>query len=262
MTTPEQISEDDLNAYADGALDTVARARVEAWLTTHPDDADRVASWRKQSADLHAEFDQVLDEPLPEAMQAALARGSADPGRWAGWMRAAAAVVLFVAGAATGWGIRGELRGTQTTQTMAAGFVHQAVGAHVVFTAEGRHAVEARADTEEQHLISWLSKRLGQPIKPPPLSEMGFQLYGGRLVADAGGPAAQFMYQDSQKRRVTLYVRHTRRAGINGKTAFRFASERGVSAFYWIDSPMSYALIGRMKREDLLKLARIVYQNL
>ncbi len=36
----------------------------------------------------------------------------------------------------------------------------------------------------------------------------------------------------------------------------------GVAAFYWIDSPLSYALIGRMERDELLKLARIVYDNL
>lgn len=259
MTTPEQISEDDLHAYADGALDEAARARVEAWLEQHPDDAARVAAWLRQTTGLHAAFDDVLDEALPEAMQAALESGGAGNNRWAGWMRAAAAVVLFVAGAATGWGLRGGLDGLGGPEDMTAGFVRQAVGAHVVFTAEGRHAVEARADTEERHLIGWLSKRLGQPIKPPPLSEAGFRLYGGRLVADAGGPAAQFMYQDKQKRRVTLYVR---RGGTGGKTAFRFVSERGVAAFYWIDSPLSYALIGTMKREELLRLARIVYGNL
>ncbi|MHA1107871.1 MAG: anti-sigma factor family protein [Alphaproteobacteria bacterium] len=255
MTSPDRISEDDLHAYADGVLDEAARAEIEAWLAQHPDDAARIASWRQQEAGLHAAYDGVLDEPLPASMQATLDDGK-QRGRRAGWMRAAAAIVLFAAGAATGWGLRG---GAGGPEDMSAGFVRQAVGAHVVFTAERRHAVEARADTEERHLIRWLSKRLGQPIKPPPLSSVGFQLYGGRLVSDAGGPAAQFMYQDKAKRRVTLYVR---RGGDGGRTAFRFATERGVAAFYWIDSPLSYALIGRMEREELLKLARIVYDNL
>ena len=255
MTSAGKISQDDFHAYVDGALDAHAQGEVEAWLALHPDDAARVAAWQRQSAELHAIFDGVGDEKLPAAMQAALDRDRRRVGR-AGWIRAAAAVVLFVAGGATGWALRG---GLEPGESVAAGFVRQAVGAHVVFVAEGRHAVEARADKEERHLIRWLSKRLGQPIKPPPLSAVGFQLHGGRLVADAGGPAAQFMYQDKQKRRVTLYVR---RGGGDGKTAFRFVTERGVAAFYWIDSPLSYALIGRMERDELLKLARIVYDNL
>ena len=253
MTPPATIGEDDLHAYVDSALDEAARGAVEAWLAQHPDDAGRVAAWQRQTADLHGIFDGVRDEPLPAAMRAALDRDRRGAGR-AGWLRAAAALLLFVAGGAAGWGLRGGLEPGD-----GAAFVRQAVGAHVVFAAEGRHAVEARADTEERHLIRWLSKRLGQPIKPPPLSAVGFQLYGGRLVADAGGPAAQFMYQDEDKRRVTLYVR---RGGAAGKTAFRFVTERGVAAFYWIDSPLSYALIGKMERDELLKLARIVYDNL
>ena len=255
MTPPATISEDDLHAFVDGALDAVARSEVEAWLAEHPDDGARVAAWRRQSAEMHTLFDGIRDEALPAAMQAALDGNRRSAGR-AGWLRAAAAVVLFVAGGAAGWGLRG---GLEPGESVTASFVRQAVGAHVVFTAERRHAVEARADKEERHLIRWLSKRLGQPIKPPPLSAVGFQLYGGRLVADAGGPAAQFMYQDRKKRRVTLYVR---RGGGDGKTAFRFVTERGVAAFYWIDSPLSYALIGRMERDELLKLARIVYDNL
>jgi len=133
------------------------------------------------------------------------------------------------------------------------------VKAHMVFTAERRHAVEARADTEEKHLIRWLSKRLGQPVRPPPLADLGFRLIGGRLVADAAGPAAQYMYEDGAKRRLTLYVRRESEAR---NAAFRFASEGGLSAFYWIDSPLSYVVIGRMEREELLKLARMVYGKL
>ena len=108
-------------------------------------------------------------------------------------------------------------------------------------------------------LIRWLSKRLGQPVKPPPLADLGFRLIGGRLVADAAGPAAQYMYQDKSKRRVTLYVRRENEAR---NVAFRFASEGGLSAFYWSDSTLSYAVIGQMEREELLKLARMVYGKL
>jgi anti-sigma factor RsiW len=129
----------------------------------------------------------------------------------------------------------------------------------VVYTPERRHPVEVWADKEEAHLVQWLSRRLGHTVNPPPLSQAGFRLVGGRLVADDGGPAAQYMYEDARNRRVTLYVR---RASDEGKTAFRFAEDRKVAAFYWIDGPLAYALIGGMPRDELLALARAVHRGL
>ena len=82
---------------------------------------------------------------------------------------------------------------------------------------------------------------------------------GGRLVADEGAPAAQFMYEDKAKRRVTLYTRRTR---DDGDPAFRFEGRDGISAFYWIGGPLAFALLGEMKREELLKLATTVSKQL
>jgi anti-sigma factor RsiW len=67
------------------------------------------------------------------------------------------------------------------------------------------------------------------------------------------------MYQDAGGRRITLYIR---RSADRGTTAFRFAEEHKLSAFYWIDGPLAYAIVGEMPRDDLLKLARVVYDEL
>jgi anti-sigma factor RsiW len=67
------------------------------------------------------------------------------------------------------------------------------------------------------------------------------------------------MYQDKDKKRLTLYVRSARDAE---GTAFRIASERGVSAFYWIDRTYAYALVGQIDRERLVPLGELVYQHL
>lgn len=246
------IGDDDLHAYVDGALDGISHADVEGWLATHPADRAKVDAWMAQKDGLHALYDGLLDEPLPAAMAARLAAAPRRD-RWSWWKQAAAAVVLVAVGFAAGWSLHGVAADGAARRT---NFVRQAVGAHVVFTGENRHAVEVRADDEERHLVGWLSKRLGHKVQPPPLSQAGFKLVGGRLVADRGGPAAQFMYEDAAKRRVTLYVR---RGGEGTNTAFRYVSEDGVAAFYWMDRALSYALIARMKREELLKLADIVY---
>ena len=81
---------------------------------------------------------------------------------------------------------------------------------------------------------AWLSKRLGTPSSVPHLSETGYELVGGRLLPGNSGPAAQFMYQDARGQRLTLYVRTD--GGGSRETAFRYAREnnyRGVLLGRW-----------------------------
>ena len=248
------IGDADLHAYVDDELDLARRAEVETWLTDHVDDGAKVEAWKGQMAALHAHFDGVLDEPLPAPLQSAVGRDQV--GRPAPvWMRIAAAVALFAAGAASGWGVK-DWHGNG--DAAAVRFVQRAMGAHVVYLPEVRHAVEVKA-AEEKHLVAWLSKRLGHAVRAPGLTEAGFELVGGRMLPDAGLPAAQFMYEDGGGRRVMLYVRSGR---LDKDTAFRFVSEGGVGAFYWIDGPLGYALTGKVPRPGLLRLARLVYDQL
>jgi len=253
MNTPKPIEESDLHAYVDGALDEAAGAEVEAWLAAHPEDAARVHAYKLQNTQLHRIFDGVLDEPLPAALTApAAGRAARSPPLW---MRIAAAVALLFIGGAAGWGLHG-MQGGRTAA--GAQLVRQAVGAHLLYVSEVRHPVEVGAD-QETHLVAWLSKRLGHALKAPKLTTAGYQLVGGRLLPDEGAPAAQFMYEDTNGRRVTVYVR-TNRQGFD--TAFRFVGDNAASAFYWTDGPFAYAMIGDMPRDDLLGLARAVYEDL
>jgi len=254
MSTPKTVDQTSLHAFVDGELDETARAEVEAWLAGHPEDAARVGAYRGQNAGLHGLFDAVLDEPVPERLRhAAIARPARAP--WPAWARIAAAVVLLFAGGLSGWGLRDFQAGNDG---VAKSFVEHAVGAHLVYASEVRHPVEVAAD-EEAHLVAWLSKRLGQPLRAPSLLAAGYRLVGGRLLPEDGRPAAQLMYENTAGNRLTVYVR----AGRKGSdTAFRFVSEHGVSAFYWIDLPFSCALVGPVPREDLLPIARAVYEQL
>ncbi|HJO69621.1 MAG TPA: anti-sigma factor [Rhodospirillales bacterium] len=252
--TPTPFDDETLGAFVDGELAEPERAEVQVWLAENEDAAADVEAWRAQKQALHAGFDSVLDEALPDAIVALVHRrrvGFSLPG----WLAAAASVALFVAGAAAGWVVH-DVRGTD--EANADDLVRRAVGAHVVYVPEVRHPVEV-ASSEEAHLVAWLSKRLGQAVRVPDLASAGFQLVGGRLLPHAGAPAAQFMYENAGGDRVTLYIR-TGRAGRD--TAFRFASESGVSAFYWIDGPMGYAVSAKMPRQGLLEIARMVYEGL
>jgi len=248
---PRAVDETMLHAYVDNELAPDDRQRVVAWLAEHPDDAASVAAWQHQADELHALFDPVLEEPIPERLNTLL---TAPARHWLPAWRAAAALALFAAGLGSGWLLRTEHMESEAASPL----MNAAIGAHRVFTPEVRHPVEVVA-AEEAHLVSWLSKKLGHRLRAPKLGDAGFRLVGGRLLADRGRPAAQFMYEDASGLRLTLYVRQM---VSDEETAFRYAEHEGISAFYWVDDKLGYALAGALPRERLLPITRIVYDQL
>ncbi|MDD9906655.1 MAG: anti-sigma factor [Rhodospirillaceae bacterium] len=250
MTPPAPVTEQELHAYVDGALDAETRARVEAWLAENPGDAAKVAAYTAQNEALHQAFDPILNESVPSALATRSTPTTA--ARRPAWMQIAAAIVLLIVGGAVGWLLRDQ---AETGQLAVA---DNAISAHSIYIKERRHAVEVEAK-QEKHLVKWLSKRLGQTIKTPDLLPMGYRLVGGRLLPDDGKPAAQFMYENEAKERLTVYVR---RNIESRETAFQFVSDKGVSAFYWIDADFAYALVGKMNRDGLQEAAKIIHRDL
>lgn len=250
------VSEADLQAYVDDRLPPERRADVEAHLALHADDAAKVAAWQQQAEDLRAHFAGGMDEENVSPALAALfaAQREHSFGRTA--MRIAALLVVAVLGVGAGWYGRGL---TPSTAGVAA-LPQEAARAHLVYSREVLHPVEVPA-REEQHLVAWLSKRLGTALKVPSLTGQGYALVGGRLLPASSGnhTAAQFMYENRQGQRLTLYVR----SGEGEEdTSFRFAGEGSAAAFYWIDGGFGYALTGESGREALLPAARVVYEQL
>jgi anti-sigma factor RsiW len=243
----KSVTEAELHAYVDGALSEAARTDIEGWLVSHPEDADRLRAYAEQNAVLRSLYNPVLDEPVPAALLAV--RSSA-------WRSYAAAAGIFALGLGLGWMVRGMFLTPQMVQVSLA---RQAASAHVVYSPEVRHPVEVKAD-EEEHLVRWLSKRLGTTLKAPKLAQLGYELVGGRLLSGTQGPVAHFMYQDARGQRLTLYV--SRQRGERSDTAFRFSQEDRVSVFYWVDGDFGYALSGEVRREQLLGVADVVYKQL
>ena len=251
MNVNAPISEDDLHAYVDGALEDDRRREIEAYLAEHEDAANTVRDYSQQNAAFHRLYDATLDEPIPLGM--ASYRGS----QWQATLaRAAAAIVLIIIGGAGGWW------GHDIVQSGAAARIAiaaQAVTAHAVFTPEVRHPVEVGA-AEEAHLVKWLSKRVGAELHAPSLINIGYNLVGGRLVTSADAPAAYFMYENKPGNRITLYVRA--RGESEPTTAFRYMIRENVGVFYWMSDSLGYAVAGELTRDQLLKIAKIVYKQL
>lgn len=242
----DDVTEEDLHAYVDGALQPERQRRVKAYLGTHPEAAARVAAWQRQKGALHAAFDPVLDEPIPPRLQDIRA-----PRPW----RHAAALAWLALGVVVGW----MARGSGPAPPAVADLVREAAVAHVVYSPEVLHPVEVYAD-QQSHLVKWLSKRLGAPIRVPDLAAAGYQLVGGRLLPSHEGAAAQLMYQDAAGHRLTLYLRSQVPGAAD--TAFRYEEREGVGVFCWVDGPFGYALTGVSDRKRLLGVAKLVYDQL
>lgn len=277
MSAHTPVTEAELHAAADGQLTPERQREVEAWLAQRPEEAARVESYRAQKRALHALFDPVGSEAVPERLLRA-ARAPA-PGRRR-WRQIAAGLVIGLVGAGLGWSLRGAMPGDPSPARAAAGppdagFARRAAIAHAVYAPDQRRPVEVDAAQEDQ-LVAWLSRRMGAPMKPPRLQSVGYSLEGGRLLPGGRGPVAQFMYRNAAGRRLTLYVSDeeagaaparpadaadAQPAGTAG-TAFRFVREGDVNVFYWIDGPFGYAIAAEADREALSSVSSEVHRQL
>jgi anti-sigma factor RsiW len=244
-----RLNEEQLQAWLDDELPPEQRAEVDAYLAAEPENAARLAAYRRNDASLRARFDPVLQEPVPARFSRRRPYGRG--------LKLAAALAWFVIGGIAGWYVH-EFNRADKPSGMPV-WAHRAAVAHAVYAPEVRHPVEVTAD-QEAHLVAWLSKRLGASLKVPHLESAGYGLVGGRLLPGDQGAVAQFMYQDAKGQRLTLYVRTNMEH--NKESAFRFAQEGNVRVFYWIDRRLGYALSGEISKEDLLRVATAVHQQL
>lgn len=252
--TGRKFGDADLNAYLDGEMPVEEKSDFEAWLKENPAERQRLAAFEADIHRLRETLDPVLREPLPEDLMAALE----SKGNWrtrTPWWRVAAAIAIFAAGGAAGW-VSAQLGGPSAPAGEST--AERALDAHLVYVSEVLHPVEVGAD-QKTHLVRWLSKRLGYPLRAPELATAGFNLVGGRLLPGGASAAAQFMYEDQMGERVTLYVAVN---PASAKTAFRLAKRGETETFYWLDGPLGYALAGDIGEERLLALAHIVYGQL
>lgn len=250
MSKPK-IDEWALHAFVDGEVSEDQRAEIEAYLASDAEAAAKVEAWRAQTRAMQQAFAGVAEEPLPASLLAAARSGG-------GWRRQpfaaiAAALALLLLGGAGGW-----FMGHDTAGVAAFSVADRAIVAHEVYAPEVRHPVEVAA-SEKDHLEAWLSKRVGVDFKTPDLSAQGYTLLGGRLLAGDGRPAAQLMYEDAHKSRLTVFIAFN--TGPE-ETAVRIEEKGALVACYWLDGQFAVAVAGEMPPDDMMKLAQSVYDQL
>lgn len=250
MTDPKiPVTEDELHAYVDNELPAERRGDVEAWLAARPEDAARVQSWRAMAEMLHARYDSVLDEPVPQRLE--LERLSAPPRRWV-LGAVAAALVAFIAGGSAGWIAHGAAAAPSAFQSITG----EALDAHRLYVVEVRHPVEVPGD-ERTHLQQWLTRRCGWKVYAPELDSAGLKLVGGRLLPGPAGAASFLMYEGPSGERYTVYAA---KAPVE-TTQMRYASQGRDSALFWADRGVGFVVSGSGDRDRLTQIAKLVYEQ-
>ncbi|MBB2486135.1 anti-sigma factor [Mitsuaria sp. WAJ17] len=303
---PDEAS---LHALVDGELTSDEAQALRRQLQDWPELAAKVQDWQAQREALQALHADELQQPVPARLLDAWRQAAAQPGRptddattsghgaatsgaagaadalpwWAHrqaamWLLMGSVAVSGAAGTALGWHWGQHEAGAASPSQAALQpsttppFVRDAAIAHAVYQVERRHPVEVPA-SEQDHLMQWLSKRLGQPLRAPDLQAEGYRLMGGRLLPAgemASGHAlarAQLMYENGQGQRLTLYIAvDGSPAGRERGAAFRRSEQRQgellTRSIYWMDGPLAYALSGSVGAGELEALSQRVYRGL
>lgn len=252
MSIGRPISEDDLHAYVDKALDTARHAEVETYLGRHPEVARRVLGFANQRDELRAALAHITQEPVPPELGLArlieAKRPSAAFSWRTRWRVAAAAIVLLALGGTGGWFAQGMF---QVPGDGIAALAQEASDSYEVYAPDRVRPVEIRA-SDSATLVDWVSQRLQHAIAVPNLTASGYRFMGGRLVATARGPAGLFMYDDDHGARLVMLVRPM---AVDRNTPMAPHTHGSVSGFSWADKGIGYSLVGAATPQVLHPLA-------
>jgi anti-sigma factor RsiW len=244
------VTEDELHAYVDNELPAERSQAVQEWLASHPEDAERVRAWRALGDELHRRYGGVVDEPVPQRLD--LDCLVTRPRRWI-WGMVAAAVLAFIVGGGAGWMAHNALA---TEMTPIEALRDEAVTAHKLYTGEVRHPIEVRGN--EDHLLPWLSRRVGTTLRAPDLTKYDLKLLGGRLLPGLTAPAALFMYESASGERVTLYCTPFKWP----TTALIYKEADNTASVQWTQDDFGWVISGPANKDKLKVVAAAAYEQL
>lgn len=267
----QRPSDDHLVAYLDGELDTTQRQKVEAWLDTDPAARHRLASLTQSAHLVRLAFDEVLREPIPDRLIAAV-RGRTDspPARaqilpigpqfaapsaarrwWLGLPVAASLFGLLVGGATVYFGF-GKIAsenatGKQQSLDIAAAnnaWLDNAAGYFKLFVAASDNPpVDIPATGDPREALQKISQNLPHEVRLPDLKPWGLNFRGARLVVEEGRPAAELVYTTENKAigPLILIIGSSKQSDLPPTLDRR----QDVNLLYWRHQGRAYALVGQ-----------------
>jgi anti-sigma factor RsiW len=248
MNAGRPITEEDLHAFVDRALEPAQQAEVAAYLARHADVAARILGYQNEREALRAVLAPFAEEPLPAELNLARmidAKRRPGPGFW---RAAAAAVLLLGLGGLGGWGLRDI---SSPAPGGIAALAQEAADSYTVYATDRMHPVELKA-ADRAELLDWVSQRLQRSVAAPDLSAAGYRFMGGRVVATAHGPAGMFMYDDDHGTRLVML---TRPMAVEQNAPMSQHVSGAVVGIAWANKGIGYTLVGPATAEKLHPLA-------
>lgn len=252
MKDKKSIHDTELHAYLDGQLDNKQQQEFENDLQHDNAAHEKLTDYQHINKLLHERYDSVLHEPVPQRL-----RTTASPEY--SYRSIAASLLFFLTGTLIGWQAQLNLVEHRQTSSTDIDLIQPAAFAHSVYTTDALRPVEVSA-AQHQQLDSWLSERLKTSLSAPDLMASGYRLIGGRLLPSTEDRmAAQYMYENANGQRITLYVR--RGNWKPGLQIINISQQKGYSMFYWINKDLGYAITTHKQDAHNRKLVDEVYRQ-
>lgn len=242
------VTEDELQAYVDDALEEGRRGELIPYLAHHVDVAYRIEAYQAQREMMREVFAPIAEEPLPPELNFPRMLEARRHATLAPWRRGATALLLLCLGGLAGWSVH------DISEPAPAGIValtREAAESYAVYATDRDQPVEIKA-AERARLVAWASQRLGHPVAVPDLSYAGYRFMGGRMVATGYGPAVLFMYDDARGNRLVML---SRPLPTDRATSLLQQSSGPIVGFAWAYDGMGYSLVGRLAADALQPIA-------
>jgi len=226
-------SERDLHAYVDHQLLDSDRRVLETYLAAHPELAAQVQAWQQDAQLLRASLSGALQQPANPALDPALIRQRLKHQTRRHFATAAVLLMAVSLGGLGGWQAR---EATQTPLLPMA----DAMQAFRLFAQEGIMPADYKGE-DSGTMQAWLDRYFNQAHRLPDLSQAGFTPVSGRLLTTDQGAAAMVLYQDTQGRRISFYIRPP--GPDNGFLPRGERTADGLQAQYWSGGGYNYAVV-------------------
>lgn len=277
-----------LMAYVDGEVDAETAREIETALAGDPALAIHVRQLRDSAMMARGAFAEVLHEPVPDRLIAALG-GPAAPAAaasagtssgdnvvalkrrtaWAprraalGWA-AAASIAALVVGYGVGemqpqfpeLGLSGGLQNASSQRWLDNVAAYYHVYANSLASKDKLLVDFTAADVPE--LEKWFGAKLNRKLEVPNLTSKGLTTQGGRLVIINDKPAAQFLYSSDKGELVELVIAFTDQP----YQPEQITRKNDVNIVHWRDNGYAYAFAGNMDASRLQAIADSVWRDL
>ena len=243
-----EISDVELHAFIDGALDGERFREVEVGIAADPALAGRIAAYRSDMEMLKRVYAPLIDQPLPKEWLARIQSSKAPARSAMSWrlVGSIAATLLIVLGMAAFWQMR------------PAGEIVQAALDARGHEASAERVIAIDAGTNARQYDSVLRAAVAVNVKVPDLSRMGYRLSSIRVYPKSpAGRAAELRYRNTGGQLFTLYVRRS-----DGTARFDQFERDGLRVCVWQDEQLSAVMAGNVSTAAMQRLASLAYTGL